>query len=1324
MSATPMTRSFEPLPIHRSTTMVRAQVAYSWVGRSFVPSLPSGDIGTLPSRIGEFAVHGSIGSGGMGDVFVGYDPRLERHVAIKRIRKGNRATDEARRETFRKEARLAAQLSHTGVVAVYDVCTIDDVDYIISEFIDGPSLDRVISRRTHWQASAGEESLRMATEVLDALAHAHQSGVLHLDVKAENILVTKFGGAIRLTDFGLARSLLGSKRCVDQAIDPEDSTPMGVVGTPRSVAPEMLQEAEIDERADVFSYGVLLYEMFSGLSPFLREDVAQTMLSIQRDEPRPLHAYVQGIPRELSDLVDRLLAKPPAARPTLAQARDVLERVRREVRGSRAGVTASSFQASELQLAIGVVRIDVRGETTSVEQRLELARRLSAIHEWLIAALECAGGMMVNESGNHFVFCLGYPLAHENNGFQAAKLLLDGLGELTTTQWSAGSGARVSAALDTGLALLVRGNRGPRVSGQVVDDAFALSLCAEPGELLVSPAAHNLLRRFFQFIPNVCPYTLSDGRTAPASRLVRMRPEPNESFAPMIGRDDELLSLDRAWFSAQRGHGCVVLLIAAPGLGKSRLASTWTTSLPRETRVLTLRGIPEESHVPFGALRRWALSWLDLPSGVSASELHGASKHALERWESLGANALEGLRILLEIGPYESTAEFEEKTADRDPEVTLVDGPVALVQSATGHGPAVIVAEDIHWMDKSTLKVLEHLSRKIPSSPIVMLVTGRPGVDVRWLPAHGLIHLDLDPLDYDASCKLVAAFTAMNPLPARVVDQLARRAGGIPLLIEELASTFSFGGPIEERLMPTSLRDSVQRKVAGLGAVRRTLEALAVLGSDAPAELLEELTLQDKDSLEAQMAEASRSGLVRMDGQRAAFRHALIRDAIYEGMGAGDRHALHGVIVDLLDHRFREVVEARPGRYAHHYEVAGRIERSLALREAAGVRASQVRAYQDASEHIHAALRVLVGTPESASRDNHERRLRCLLGPIMIAVEGWSAPNVQENYARTHALARRHGDIVNLGEIWGRWGAALVAHDSSVLRECHELIAQAPRSPEQRFMRNAMLGMVASHEGELVAAVHHLSAASRAVLGTLEGRLLPEDTLDLGIAQEWQEDVLGAPSAFLAVVYAYQGMLPEADRAQADSERIGCRSESLAFARAYAYGCRVVHTLVRRDPSYLEPILEPLRSLCGGTHPWLTFPRALLQIGEGFRAVVEDGARSGAEKISSGVQTLKAMGFRLTVELHAAQCADAWRTVNDIEQARPYIELAEELCAHELARLYAPEVHLAAARLHRACGDTAAETASLDRAQTAIGKLQTKSVFRIVDHALVTTPPG
>jgi serine/threonine protein kinase len=286
------------------------------------------------SHLGPYEVLAFVGAGGMGEVYRARDPRLGREVAVK-VLPADRLADEGRRQRFLREARAAATLTHPHIVTIYEVEAADGVDFLVMEYVRGKSLDALNPRG----GLRLGETLRIGIAVADALAAAHARGIIHRDLKPANVVVGT-DGSVKVLDFGLAKLLHEE----DEPSDPSASTHVVEhlteagqrMGTLAYMAPEQASGSPVDARADIFSFGVLLYEMATGQRAFAGKTPAETLSAVMEKQPTPPSALVPSLPHDLERTILRCLRKDPAKRfQTMADVRIDLAEIKEESDSSR-----------------------------------------------------------------------------------------------------------------------------------------------------------------------------------------------------------------------------------------------------------------------------------------------------------------------------------------------------------------------------------------------------------------------------------------------------------------------------------------------------------------------------------------------------------------------------------------------------------------------------------------------------------------------------------------------------------------------------------------------------------------------------------------------------------------------------------------------------------------------------------------------------------------------------------------------------------------------------------------------------------------------------
>ncbi len=284
-------------------------------GEKSTPAKENGADQTDAAHIGVYRVLGALGSGGMGTVVLAFDTRLQRQVAIKRIHAGRQMNPLAR-ERLRREAAAAATLNHPAVVQVHDILEDESGDAIVMEYVEGRTLAQMLTRGP----LPVPQAIGIARQVAEGLAAAHGLGLIHRDLKTQNVMVTPSGQA-KILDFGLAKRL-------EPGADDDSLTAEGaVVGTRRAMSPEQAKGGTLDVRSDLFSLGVLIYEICTARSPFRGDDRGQTLERVIAEVPPSASDLNPSVPAPLATLVKDLLEKDPARRP--ASAESVAERLRR-----------------------------------------------------------------------------------------------------------------------------------------------------------------------------------------------------------------------------------------------------------------------------------------------------------------------------------------------------------------------------------------------------------------------------------------------------------------------------------------------------------------------------------------------------------------------------------------------------------------------------------------------------------------------------------------------------------------------------------------------------------------------------------------------------------------------------------------------------------------------------------------------------------------------------------------------------------------------------------------------------------------------------------
>src|SRR5947209_15829885 len=325
------------------------QLAARTLGRRRVSTLVS-----VGARLGRYEIRSQIGAGGMGEVYLAQDTKLDRKVALK-ILPADLAANQDRMRRFVQEAKSAASLNHPNIATIHEIGESDGVNFIAMEFIDGATLREKI----HREQTDLRKLLRYLQHVAEGLAKAHAAGIVHRDLKPDNIMITRDGHA-KILDFGLAKltesqqksSLVGGEGASEAAtaILQEHSTPGAIIGTVGYMSPEQAQGKtnEIDHRSDIFSFGCILFEAATGRRAFEGKDALDTLHKIVHAPAPQIKEFNAGAPDELQRIVRRCLMKDPEER--YQSIKDVaieLKEMRRELKDAGLDTTVPPSDGSE-----------------------------------------------------------------------------------------------------------------------------------------------------------------------------------------------------------------------------------------------------------------------------------------------------------------------------------------------------------------------------------------------------------------------------------------------------------------------------------------------------------------------------------------------------------------------------------------------------------------------------------------------------------------------------------------------------------------------------------------------------------------------------------------------------------------------------------------------------------------------------------------------------------------------------------------------------------------------------------------------------------------
>ncbi len=1030
------------------------------------------------------------------------------------------------------------------------------------ELVEGRTLRGLLDEEA---ALPPAQAVRLCREIAEGLAEAHAQGILHRDLKASNVIVARSGRA-KILDFGLAKEI--PREEAPESQDLTGSTPGVILGTAFAMSPEQVLGRPLDERSDLFSLGSLLYEMLTGEAPFRAESATLSLARVVHHEVPPLHQSHARLPPELCDLVDWLLQKEPHRRPQSAS--EVIAALETAAGSSGVGPDLARRWAPQSEFdqddssAATLVEVAFRpaGQpATNEENRQSSGERRTVtivccalvqpdrstgasgaldveLLSEAVASFESLGREVCRELDgtlgavlNRMLWlCFGHPLAHEDDverAVRAAKMLQERFAVLPV---AAAHRLAVRAGLHTGPAVVVtRPSSGPALQpGDTIDVAMAIQSQIPAGQIGVSAASRQLLGRRFATHPLPAIHVKDLGATIEVYEL-GPSVEPGSGDAgllpPLVNREAEMQILLDRFRLARSGSGQAVLIAGEAGIGKSRLVRALAERIATEAPVwLTAYGSAFAQNTPLAPIVQLFSRAIFTSAGVESS-----GEERLGRLEEvLDEHHLPRQDHVPFLGPLLSVS-TEERYSPRvlSPEArrkrTLASVLALLGAMAECH-LLVLEIEDLHWIDPSTLELLDLLLGEIPGLPLLLVVTFRPEFSPSWRHQTAVTQLNLGGLSEAHTTELIEQVSEGKRLPAETRREIVARTDGIPLFVEELTKTVlegdaSFRKPAG---IPLTLGGSLLARLDRLGEAKAVAQLAAVIGRTFTLEQLEALSWIKGAALQAALGQLLQAEIVHRRGPapraRYIFKHALIQDAAYLSLLATDRQKLHGRLVRVLQEEFPAMAEGEPELMAHHCERGGLISEAVEYLQGAGVRAMQRSAPVEAVSHLSRALDLLLALPESPERLERELNLRSVLGVVLGAIKGWGAAEVGANAERCTALCRELGDHGRLiPSLSALWHYHLLRGDSQPVIDLADEIARLAKTPVEVFMGCTARAQAAFERGRFAQAL----ALAEQATALSEPNLRPEFAQVFGeesslrphIYEFWALCILGRPDA-------------------------------------------------------------------------------------------------------------------------------------------------------------------------------------------------------------------
>jgi class 3 adenylate cyclase/predicted ATPase len=747
-------------------------------------------------------------------------------------------------------------------------------------------------------------------------------------------------------------------------------------------------------------------------------------------------------------------------------------------------------------------------------------------------------GFVAKFMGDGILAYFGFPHAHEDDAERAVRAGLEIASVVEALKTRSMDKLQVRIGIATGL--VVVGDlvgEGAAQEQAVVGDtpnlAARLQGVASPGQVVVAEPTRRLLGDVFD-ITHLGGQNLKGIGSQPLAygvigeRIVESRFEARASGAMsnMVGRDHELALMLERWKQAKAGEGQLVLLSGEAGIGKSRLARGMVETVSSEAHIrVSNQCSPYHSDSPLYPI----IQQLAFAAGIRPDDDNDDKLDRLEK-VLVGAEgdrplfaALLGLHTEGRYGTLSLTPQQQRARTMQ----ALVDQLVGLSRGK----PVLFVLEDAHWIDATTLELVDFCLDQVASARVMMLVTTRPTFQ-HGFGGHPIVtKLALNRLGRDQITSIVNRLTNGKTLPGELLDIIAAKTDGVPLFVEEItktvlesgelretASAYQLTGPLSRLRIPSTLYDSLMARLDRLQPVKEVAQTAACIGRDFSYRLLKTVSPLGDAALQDALERLTSAELIFRRGvlpdSTYIFKHALVRDAAYENLLKTRRRTIHAKLVEAL-----EAIGAAPELLAHHATAAGMTEPAVRYWLKAGEQAAARSANKEAVSHLKTGIEVLGGARDTTEESRLDLDLHSALASVLMVTQGYGSDEVGRISTRTVELCRQVGDEGMLAAVlWHSWLFNYTRADHAAAmaigRELEERMTDAV-DPAAQIVAHVPLGLSLFAIGKPIEARTKLEQAVRTYSGLKGGPVAYRYGMEVGAVahgyRAWCVGMLGYP---------------------------------------------------------------------------------------------------------------------------------------------------------------------------------------------------------------------
>ena len=968
--------------------------------------------------ISHYKIIEKIGEGGMGVVYKAEDTKLKRVVALKFLPRTLTRNEEAR-ERFMLEAQAAAKLNNPNIVTIHEINDYSGDIYIAMEYVEGetireklppseihdtpleavddykarkmPPLTLTQSRRSPLQI---KQIVDIAIQVCQGLQAAHKLGIVHRDIKPQNLIINQ-EGVTKILDFGVAKLTRGTKVTKEYA----------TLGTVHYMSPDQLTGNEIDQRTDIWSLGVVLYEMLTAELPFKHDGMQAIMYAIVNDNPIPPSELRDDVSRELERIILKCLRKDRDNRyhsvePLLVDLKKVLKSIHKDSQALRLKKKEVRKETERRQATVIFAEIYGYREMLEKFDAEEAASNMNVCFEMFAAAIEKYGGKIDKIMESSLTALFGVPAAIEEAPKQAVNAAIEMRNCLQRFDQESNLKIPLDIRIGINSGMVIAGAIGKdktkdyTVMGDTITLSSQLKDLSTKGQIYVGQLTYKNTRNYFEY-KRLKPFTFK-GQTKQidvfellSTKEKMHRPKfGSESMihSEMVGRDKESNKLELFVMKTINGEGAIISVLGEAGMGKSRLlAELKNKDLLKKVMLLEGRALSIGKNLSYHPIINVFKNWANITEEDTEIESISKLETAVSNIYPRGAG---------EVFPFVATMmgmKLNGKYAERlqgievdSMEKLILKNMRELMSKMSEHQPVVFIIEDLHWADMSSIELCESLFRLAEQQRILFIIVLRPGyqetgeriletIKERYESFYSEIHLL--PLDGKLCETLVRNLVKISILPADIKSAIISRAEGNPFFIEEVVRTFIDTGVLEHKdgkfkvskkidsvVIPETIHDVLMARIDRLDEVTKTLlKEASVIGRYFFYKVLTQVA-KHTDYIDEQLDYLKAIQLIRertrMEEIEYHFKDAMVHEVAYESILLKKRKELHLKVANAIESVFSGRLHEFYGMLALHYSRGENLEKAGEYLIKAGEEALKAAASYEALSYYQDALKL------------------------------------------------------------------------------------------------------------------------------------------------------------------------------------------------------------------------------------------------------------------------------------------------------------------------------------------------------------------------------